>query len=154
MTNPLEKQTPFVKGNLTRLRLVFPCSPSQAWKLIVTSKGLASRFPTSVKGKIQLGKTIEFGWSTGSEKHRVTDVKRGESWQMDWWKTGRVRYSKRRQPNNIHSGSAIPEEGRRKTLAAAGGSGLGFLPRQPKVQIDDGRDLRSNNPSSRGRRGS
>ncbi len=91
--NPLSTQAPFVKGSLTRLKLVLPCTKTRAWHLVGTPKGLASWFPTHVKGQIRPGKVIEFGWTSGTENHRVLNVKKGESWQMDWWEKGRVRYS-------------------------------------------------------------
>jgi len=59
--NPLPAVAPFMKGNVTRLKLLLPCSMDKAWQLVASPKGLASWFSISVKGRIALGKMIEFG---------------------------------------------------------------------------------------------
>jgi len=76
---PVVNADPFMKSNLTRLKLVLPVSKTRVWQLVGTPKGLASWFPTHVKGRIAAGKMIEFGWTTGTEKHRVLHVRKGES---------------------------------------------------------------------------
>jgi len=147
MANPLEKEQPFLKGNLTRLRVLLGCNRREAWRLIGTPKGVASWFPTSVKGRIEPGNTIEFGWSTGSEKHRVLKVKRGESWHMDWWKTGKVRYSVSGENPTIFTLEAqYPKRGKGRRWQQQEAAGWAFFLANLKSRSIKGPDLRSRNP--------
>ncbi len=144
MANPLEKEQPFVKGNLTRLRVLLRCNRREAWRLIGTPKGLASWFPSSVKGTLVSGKMIEFSWTTGSESHRVLNVKKGESWQMDWWKTGKVRYSISGENPTIFTLEArYPIRGKGKTWQQQEAAGWAFFLANLKSRSMRGPDLRS-----------
>jgi hypothetical protein len=147
LANPLEKERPFVRDNLTRLRVVLGGKKGQAWTLIGTPIGLASWFPTFVKGRIVPGKTIEFGWSTGSEKHLVLDVKSGESWQMDWWETGSVRYSvKGENPTIFTLEARYPKTRKGKLWQQQEAAGWAFFLANLKSRSMRGPDLRNKNP--------
>lgn len=147
MANPLAKENPFVKGNLTRLRVQLPCHSSQAWKLIATPKGLSSWFPTSVKGRITPGKSIEFGWLTGKETHTVIDVKKGESWAMDWWEKGKVRYNiKGDNPTVFTLEARYPKKGEGKSWQLQEVAGWAFFLSNLKSVSLKGPDLRNKNP--------
>jgi uncharacterized protein YndB with AHSA1/START domain len=146
MANPLEKERPFVRGNLTRLRVLLGGSRGQAWRLIGTPKGLASWFPASVTGSIVPGRTVEFGWSNGSEKHRVLNVKRGESWQMDWWETGKVRYFvSGKDPTIFTLEARYPKKGKGKAWQQQEAVGWAFFLANLKSRSVKGPDLRSKN---------
>jgi hypothetical protein len=99
-----------------------------------------------VKGNIVPGKMIEFGWPTGSEEHHVLNVKRSESWQMDWWKTGKVRYSLSGENPTIFTLEAhYPKRGRGKTWQQQEAAGWAFFLANLKSRSIKGPDLRSKN---------
>jgi hypothetical protein len=154
MANPLEKEQPFVRGNLTRLKILLGCNATQAWKIIGTPKGLASWFPTSVKGSIVPGRTIKFGWPTGSEEHRVLSVKKGKSWVMDWWETGRVKYSiKRGTPIVFTLEAWYPKKGKGTGWQQQEAAGWALFLANLKSKSVRGPDLRSKNAKYSWQRG-
>lgn len=92
----LEK--PYLLGNVTRLKMALPCSNQDAWNLVGRVEGLSAWLPVSCKGRVSIGETLEFGWTSGNpDRYRVLDVKEGVFWEMDWQAggPGRVRYSLR-----------------------------------------------------------
>lgn len=98
MLEKSQVENPYLLGNITRLKVVLPCSRSDAWRLIGTGAGLASWFPISCKGRMGIGEMLEFGWASGSpDRFKIHDWKEGDHWEMEWQAggPGSVRYSLR-----------------------------------------------------------
>ena len=143
-----------MRGNVTRLRILLPCSRTAAWQLVASPKGLASWFPTSVKGRIVPGKKIEFGWTNGTEEHKVLGLKRNDSWQMDWWDSGRVRYSvKGGNPIVFTLEARYPKKGEGKKWQVQELAGWSFFLGNLKSRAMKGPDLRSKSTKFTWKRG-
>ena len=98
MSEAVQLENPYLLGNVTRLKVVLPCSKAEAWRLIGTTQGLASWFPVSCQGRMGVGEVLEFGWTSGApDRFKILDFKEGDHWEMDWQAggPGRVRYSLR-----------------------------------------------------------
>ena len=114
-------KNPFAKGDMTKMKLFLPVSKKEAWRLVATPKGLASWFPTSCKGRVLPGRTLEFRWLDGTvENHRVISMgEANSSIILDWWETGKAAfYLHGREPTHLtlqvtYAGSArkwqVPE---------------------------------------------
>ncbi len=139
---------PFVRGNVTRLKLLLPCNRKKAWKLIATPSGISSWFPITCKGRVAAGKSLVFGWPGGdTETVRVLEVTKGESLQTDWWQLGKVRYSvKGNDPTVFTLEVRYPKKGKGKSWQIPELVGWTFFLSNLKSIAMKGPDLRSNDP--------
>lgn len=139
-------KNPYVKGNVTKLKMLLPTSKKEAWKLIATPKGLASWFPTKCRGRVRKDSSLEFGWADGStETHRVLWVGEAHSsLTLDWWETGRVSfYLHGREPTHLTLQVTYPKSARKwQALEFVGWT---FFLSNLKSAAMKGPDLRSRN---------
>ena len=73
------------------------------------------------------------------------DVKKNESWQMEWWEKGRVRYSvKNSNPTVFTLEARYPKKGEGKKWQVEELAGWAFFLGNLKSRAMKGPDLRSN----------
>jgi uncharacterized protein YndB with AHSA1/START domain len=62
----------FLRGNVTKLKILLPVGKPRAWALIATPEGLASWFPAACRGRAAVGESLAFQWDDGSvENFRI-----------------------------------------------------------------------------------
>jgi len=61
--------SPHPQDHLTKIKLILPVGKKKAWRLIATTRGIASWFPTQCKDRVRKGHILEFIWSNGRSEH-------------------------------------------------------------------------------------
>ncbi len=78
--------SPYVLGNVTRMKMLLPVGKERAWDLIETSEGLTSWLPARCNGAVRVGELLTFVWEDGSVD-RIRLRRLGEkhsSLSFDW----------------------------------------------------------------------
>ena len=79
----------FLRGNVTKLKILLPVGKPRAWALVATPEGLASWFPTACHGKAAAGESLAFQWDDGSmEQFRVRRLGAKRSSVAFAWRRG------------------------------------------------------------------
>lgn len=79
-------KSPYVLGNVTRMKMLLPVGKERAWDLIATSEGLTSWFPAGCAGTVRVGEFLTFAWEDGSvDRVRVRRLgEKHSSLSFDW----------------------------------------------------------------------
>src|SRR5205823_9219629 len=111
----------FLRGNVTKLKILLPVGKPRVWALVATPEGLASWFPTACHGKAAAGESLAFQWDDGSmEQFRVRRLgakrssvafawRRGTEWRI--YLHGRRTTSRSRSSRTGDRGPAITASG-------------------------------------------
>jgi uncharacterized protein YndB with AHSA1/START domain len=90
----MERTNPYIRDNVTTMKVVLEGSRDELWKLISDPVNVAKWFPVACKGKFAKGEKLDFIWSeTSQNTFEVLEIKPGSYWEMTWGKGSRVRYA-------------------------------------------------------------
>jgi len=80
--------------HVTKLKILLPVGKEKTWRLMATTKGLESWFPTECHGTVKIGSSLEFVWPNHeSESFPVLYVgEKHSALSLGWRKGGRLRF--------------------------------------------------------------
>jgi uncharacterized protein YndB with AHSA1/START domain len=143
---------PYIKENLTVLKVFLPVRADKAWELISTPKGIFSWFPKACLGQIVEGETLEFQWdSSNPDKFKVLQVVPNQYWEMEWVvadQGGKVRYGIKADNSIVFTLEVTyPRNPTGKEAQDSEVAPWSFMLANLKSIASGGPDLRSHHPS-------